>query len=317
MKILRSLVLVSWMWNLSVCQIVPDNYTFPLKPQVVVQECKNNDVPSNKAFVNLEINCDENMSAIRNEITILREAAIIEFNAIRHSLQTCSMEVISDIKELLSKDECAAGNGCSAKAKCIDGVLSYSCVCLPGYEGDGITCEDINECTTGTHNCNSRATCTNTIGSYNCRYRPPYSGNGYNCDDIECSSPAKMIEGLGCVLPVKERKLWNGARDYCQSIGYRLLEGITNKDQLNQLRHHFDGFFGFPGRIHDVWIGIKQNEWAEGPYTRVPAQLWNSGQPDDGQGTCGYIALQVSTPTLWDTNCGTYSIPFFCQALIE
>ncbi|XP_068201567.1 uncharacterized protein [Palaemon carinicauda] len=310
MKILRSLVLVSWLWNLSVCQIVPDNYTFPLKPQVVVQECKNNDVPSNKAFVNLEINCDENMSAIRNDITMLREAAIIEFNALRHSLHTCSREV-SDIKKLLSKDECAAGNGCSAKAKCIDGVLSYSCVCLPGYEGDGITCEDINECTTGTHNCNSRATCTNTIGSYNCTCRPPYT-----CYDIKCSSPAKMIEGLGCVLPVKERMLWNRARDYCQSIGYRLLQGITNTDQLNQLRHHFDGFFDFRGH-HNAWIGIKENEWAEGPYTNVPAHLWHAGEPDDGQGTCGFIAMLESGATLWDIRCRNQSFPFFCQALIE
>ena len=45
---------------------------------------------------------------------------------------------------------------------------TYECDCLPGYQKfqNPERCEDINECTTGTHLCEQ--TCTNTVGSYGC-----------------------------------------------------------------------------------------------------------------------------------------------------
>ncbi|XP_064101252.1 uncharacterized protein LOC135211934 isoform X8 [Macrobrachium nipponense] len=206
---IRRLISIIWLWNLCVGDIVEENLiryesTSDIEGlAVTTRECGNDD-PTNKAVVRLEIDCDENISSIRNDVNALQE--------------------------YMKKDECAGTNNCSANADCIDGVLSYRCNCRPGYQGDGFT-----------------------------------------CSDIACGSPAKLIEGLGCVIPVEERMIWTRARDYCHRLGYRLLEGITNTDQLNQLKEHFDrGVFSFPQSIHDVWLRNQRQKWVEGPNTQVP-----------------------------------------------
>jgi len=39
-------------------------------------------------------------------------------------------------------DECYTDNGgCSSAAKCTNTIGSITCVCLPGYTGDGYTCD--------------------------------------------------------------------------------------------------------------------------------------------------------------------------------
>ncbi|XP_064101249.1 adhesion G protein-coupled receptor E2-like isoform X6 [Macrobrachium nipponense] len=203
---IRRLISIIWLWNLCVGDIVEENLiryesTSDIEGlAVTTRECGNDD-PTNKAVVRLEIDCDENISTIRNDVNALRDSMKKEFYAIKQSLQNCSSDIISDISKLLSKDECAGINNCSANADCIDGVLSYRCNCRPGYQGDGFTCSDINECSTGNHKCHSQANCTNTIGSYTCRCRPPYSGNGYICNEEcagtnNCSANADCIDGV-------------------------------------------------------------------------------------------------------------------------
>ncbi|KAM3606136.1 uncharacterized protein V6R79_011362 [Siganus canaliculatus] len=63
-----------------------------------------------------------------------------------------------------------------------------------GYEGDGLMCNDINECLSGLHRCHSRARCNNTLGSYSCVCLSGYIGDGTNCQDVdECQK-----ENGGC-----------------------------------------------------------------------------------------------------------------------
>ncbi|XP_044515876.1 LOW QUALITY PROTEIN: nidogen-2 [Gracilinanus agilis] len=65
-------------------------------------------------------------------------------------------------------------------AQCIyHGGRSYSCVCLPGYVGNGYECTDIDECIE--ERCHPAATCHNIPGSFSCHCQPGYNGDGFQC----------------------------------------------------------------------------------------------------------------------------------------
>ncbi|KAI5617817.1 fibulin-1 precursor [Silurus asotus] len=71
-------------------------------------------------------------------------------------------------------------------------VGNGSCVCLRGFhlKSDGYSCEDYNECLSGTHSCRPGERCINTEGSYRCQ-REASCGTGYEltntntCKDID------------------------------------------------------------------------------------------------------------------------------------
>ena len=52
-----------------------------------------------------------------------------------------------------------------------------------------ISCLDIDECSTDSHNCHESAECTNTFGSFTCNCKSGFNGDGYSCSDVnECES---------------------------------------------------------------------------------------------------------------------------------
>ena len=84
-------------------------------------------------------------------------------------------------------NECLAGvDDCHANATCIDLLDGFDCICNPGYEGDGVACDDIDECASGIHNCDANARCTNTEGSFECLCNAGYEGDGFSCVPIPC-----------------------------------------------------------------------------------------------------------------------------------
>ncbi|XP_059551953.1 nidogen-2 [Myotis daubentonii] len=68
----------------------------------------------------------------------------------------------------------------TGQARCVHlGGSTFSCVCLPGYTGNGHQCTDVDECLE--NRCHPSATCYNTPGSFSCRCQPGYHGDGLQC----------------------------------------------------------------------------------------------------------------------------------------
>lgn len=70
---------------------------------------------------------------------------------------------------------------CDANAVCDDTGDSIVCTCAEGYQGDGRTCTDIDECATDNGGCDVNATCENTEGSRTCTCTRLYDGDGITC----------------------------------------------------------------------------------------------------------------------------------------
>eukprot|EP01025_Chloroclados_australasicus_P019107 TRINITY_DN20291_c0_g1_i4.p1 TRINITY_DN20291_c0_g1~~TRINITY_DN20291_c0_g1_i4.p1 ORF type:complete len:659 (-),score=44.27 TRINITY_DN20291_c0_g1_i4:519-2495(-) len=70
----------------------------------------------------------------------------------------------------LQQNECMDFDSvCSGNATCIDTFRGYQCKCNQGYQGDGFTCMDIDECAQqNTPNALCDQVCVNLPGSYRC-----------------------------------------------------------------------------------------------------------------------------------------------------
>ncbi|KAM9996594.1 hypothetical protein ACTFIZ_001538 [Dictyostelium cf. discoideum] len=100
-------------------------------------------------------------------------------------------------------DECLDGNNGGCQQNCRNSIGSFECSCDPGYNLNGFSCDDINECETQDNKCFGEFTsCKNTVGSYLC-VCPSIEGflnNGTYCEDIdECSSKELNECGLNTV----------------------------------------------------------------------------------------------------------------------
>nr|XP_022918931.1 nidogen-2-like [Onthophagus taurus] len=89
---------------------------------------------------------------------------------------------------------CKYLHNCDHNAECIHTPYlqsTYSCVCKPGYKGDGYRCEEVEESCMTDDICDMHAACTEDYdtGKAICVCNPGYQGNGFTCEPAaKCSS---------------------------------------------------------------------------------------------------------------------------------
>ena len=88
-------------------------------------------------------------------------------------------------------NECLSGaHDCHSNAFCNNLAGTFDCYCMTGYEGNGTSCTDVDECLMTSslpNNCSSAASCQNLDGTYSCMCLAGYQGDGVRCLDVnEC-----------------------------------------------------------------------------------------------------------------------------------
>ncbi|XP_060030952.1 nidogen-2 isoform X2 [Erinaceus europaeus] len=83
---------------------------------------------------------------------------------------------VEENSESITVNPCYDGSHtCDKAARCRPGSgVDYTCECPTGYQGDGWSCIDVNECTTGFYHCVANSVCINLQGSYRCECRSGY-----------------------------------------------------------------------------------------------------------------------------------------------
>ncbi|XP_072043967.1 uncharacterized protein [Amphiura filiformis] len=99
-----------------------------------------------------------------------------------------------EVTGCLLVDECVEDiDTCDVNAECHDQDDGYQCTCKPGFIGNGLLCEDIDECTSSP--CMNDGTCETDVNSYSCRCATGYTGDTCQIDIDECTSFSCMNGG--------------------------------------------------------------------------------------------------------------------------
>ena len=100
-------------------------------------------------------------------------------------------QIFLTFSRLLDNDECEGegdGSDCATNANCTNTEGSYECNCGKGYQGDGTTCDDKDECEND-KSCSVNEYCKNNVGSYSCLCVTGYERN----EDDECESEYSWV----------------------------------------------------------------------------------------------------------------------------
>eukprot|EP00745_Piridium_sociabile_P037766 TRINITY_DN68868_c0_g1_i1.p1 TRINITY_DN68868_c0_g1~~TRINITY_DN68868_c0_g1_i1.p1 ORF type:complete len:408 (+),score=40.58 TRINITY_DN68868_c0_g1_i1:634-1857(+) len=91
-------------------------------------------------------------------------------------------------------DRCEYADPCDINAQCTDGNNGTECRCEFGFEGDGMSCTDLDECQQRSNLCHEHATCVNVPGSFQCVCNDGFVGDGYkSCEEFSLCSISQLF----------------------------------------------------------------------------------------------------------------------------
>jgi hypothetical protein len=173
-----------------------------------------------------------------------------------HALRELVSNLQRQMAQITAIDDCFSAP-CGSNGDCLDGLVSFVCVCAPG--STGVRCEsDVNEC--GSSPCQNGGSCSNELGSHVCVCAPGFTGVRCESDVNECeSSPCQnggscsnSLSGFQCSCgPV-----WTGL--VCQTYMvtewgcWGICEGVCGQEGVRR-------------RISSVPVGIAETRPCESP----------------------------------------------------
>ncbi|XP_066271289.1 sushi, von Willebrand factor type A, EGF and pentraxin domain-containing protein 1-like [Branchiostoma lanceolatum] len=140
-------------------------------------------------------------------------------------------------------NECTR-NMCHSLATCTNTIGGFTCTCLSGYTGDGLTggtgCTDINECNATPGPCHQQAVCTNIPGSFTCNCTVGYTGNGLaganGCTELPCDRID--LRGWDLLFLVDSADLGGGQQtfvDEVRSFTRETIDELLNSDGVTRI----------------------------------------------------------------------------------
>ncbi|XP_060565849.1 neurocan core protein-like isoform X2 [Ruditapes philippinarum] len=270
-------------------------------------------------FNNFKIQHDEQIAVLKEEINNKSlEIKLIneenrkqetELEELRQDVNNKSLEIAAiskDIEMIKDIDDCSP-NQCQNGATCVDGVTSYTCLCVAGY--NGTLCEiDIDECTPDP--CQNGATCTDGVDSYTCTCVNGYVGT-YNCETENCPANWYLFQG-SCYFRSTKALEWLKAEEDCIALGGHLVE-ITSEEENNFTKSILSGGSRFWIGLNDIktegdFVWVSSGNTASGVYTK-----WAPTEPNDTLGNEDCVEL-YSTGDWKDRDCSE-AWHYICEKL--
>ena len=105
---------------------------------------------------------------------------------------------------------------------------SFACICNVGYSGDGVSCQDIDECSAGDDGCYDNSACLNTDGSFTCVCNVGYSGHEVGLA-ISYAAAALGISSLERHITLDRAMYGSDQSASIEPLGLRQLVGAVRK----------------------------------------------------------------------------------------
>ena len=201
----------------------------------------------------------------------------------------------ADAKNCIDNNECVTGaHICSLNANCENYAGGYNCHCLSGFSGNGLECEDIDECAQVTLNhCHQNADCKNTIGDYECTCREGY-------DDVIPSQPGTLCHPNG-------NPCETGSHD-CSPYAHCSVNSTQMHDLLNPYSCKCkSGFSGNGKQCYDIDECLYGSHSCQADQNCVNSFGSYSCECPEGYLGDGHLCLDIDECTLGTHRCALHS----------